>query len=153
MKKVILLFTIFMLTLALLAACNKTRPEQPNTPATQAATETTPAQTGGEQSQDDIAPFINIAWTRDAENDTETIYFGEDGSFRYSCGCGNPVNDSDLCEGYSYDAQTKTISLEYIETTEEAVTQITVKSCDGKTLVLDFAGDLRTFQLEEETIA
>ncbi len=89
--------------------------------------------------------FVNISWTRDAENDTETIRFGEDGSFSYSCGCGNPVNDSDLCEGYTYDDETKTITLECIETTDEMVTVIKIVKCDEKELHLDFDGEVRTF--------
>ena len=51
--------------------------------------------------------FVNTIWTRDVAHDTETIRFGEDGRFSYYCGCGNPVNDSDLCEGYIYDDATK----------------------------------------------
>ena len=88
---------------------------------------------------------MNISWTRDAENDTETIRFGEDGSFSYSCGCGNPVNDSDLCEGYTYDDETKTITLECIETTDEMVTVIKIVKCDENELQLDFDGEIRTF--------
>ena len=41
--------------------------------------------------------FIDISWTRDAENDIETIVFKSNGRFVYYCSCGNPVNDSDLC--------------------------------------------------------
>lgn len=89
--------------------------------------------------------FVNISWTRDAENDTETIRFGDDGSFGYSCGCGNPVNDSDLCEGYTYDDETKTITLECIETTDEMVTVIKIVKCDENELQLDFDGEVRTF--------
>ena len=66
-------------------------------------------------------PFVGVGWERDAENDIETIYFGADGAFRYYCSCGNPVNDSDLCEGYIYDDESKTIILECLEETEEMV--------------------------------
>ena len=89
--------------------------------------------------------FVNTSWTRDAEFDIETIYFGEDGSFRYYCSCGNPVNDSDLCEGYTYDDATKTITLDCIEITDEMVTVIKIVKCDGKELHLDFDGDTRVF--------
>ena len=90
--------------------------------------------------------FVNISWTRDAEHDTETIRFGEDGSFTYYCGCGNPVNDSDLCEGYTYDDSTKTITLNCIETTDEMVTTIKIVKCDENTLQLDFNGEIRVFE-------
>ena len=92
--------------------------------------------------------FVNTSWTRDAEHDTETIRFGEDGSFTYYCGCGNPVNDSDLCEGYTYDDATKTITLNCIETTDEMVTKIKVVKCDENSLHLDFDGETRIFEKE-----
>ena len=91
-------------------------------------------------------PFVNISWTRDAEHDTETIRFGEDGSFAYYCGCGNPVNDSDLCEGYTYDDTKKTITLDCIETTDEMVTIIKIVKCDENSLHLDFDGEIRIFE-------
>ena len=90
--------------------------------------------------------FVNTSWTRDAEHDTETIRFGEDGSFTYYCGCGNPVNDSDLCEGYIYDDATKTITLDFIETTDEMVTTIKIVKCDENSLHLDFDGEIRIFE-------
>ena len=156
MKKVILPVAVLMLTLALLAGCKPAAPgaqetAQPTTPATTAPVVETTEATEAEIRFD---PFIDIAWVRDAGNDIETIRFGADGTFRYSCSCGNPVNDADLCEGYSYDEETKTISLRFEDETEEATaSQIIVKSCDGETLILDFNGDVRTFQLEEETVA
>ena len=91
-------------------------------------------------------PFVNVSWTRDAEHDTETIRFGEDGSFSYYCGCGNPVNDSDLCEGYTYEDSTKTITLNCIETTDEMVTTIKIVKCDESSLHLDFDGEIRIFE-------
>ena len=90
-------------------------------------------------------PFVNTAWTRDAECDTETIRFGEDGSFSYSCACGNPVNDSDLCDGYTYDDLTKTVTLNYIESDDETVTTIKILKCDENSFHLDFKGEIRVF--------
>ena len=90
--------------------------------------------------------FVNTSWTRDAEHDTETIRFGEDGRFSYYCGCGNSVNDSDLCEGYTYDDATKTITLNCIETTDEMVTTIKIVKCDENSLYLDFDGEIRIFE-------
>lgn len=90
--------------------------------------------------------FVNTSWTRDAEQDIETIRFGADGHFTYYCSCGNPVNDSDLCEGYTYDDATKTITLNCIETTDEMVTTIKIVKCDENSLHLDFDGEVRIFE-------
>ena len=89
--------------------------------------------------------FVDASWTRDVEEDVETIRFGADGSFTYSCSCGNSVNDSDLCEGYTYDDATKTITLDCIETTDEMITIIKIVKCDDNELQLDFDGEIRTF--------
>lgn len=94
--------------------------------------------------------FVNITWTRDGEDDTEYIRFSEDGSFSYYCACGNPVNDSDLCEGYTYDEDTDTITLKYLERTEETISKIRLVECTDDSLTLDFNGELRTFVLEAE---
>ena len=82
--------------------------------------------------------FTDIFWTRDTEYDTETIYFGADGTFGYSCACGNPVNDADLCEGYTYDDETKIITINCEEITENMVTTIKILKCDENTIHLDF---------------
>ena len=89
--------------------------------------------------------FVNTSWKRDTEHDTETIRFNEDGSFAYYCGCGNSVNDSDLCENYTYDDSTKTITLNCFETTDEMVTTIKIIKCDENSLYLDFNGETRVF--------
>ena len=91
-------------------------------------------------------PFVDVSWTRDAEHDTETIRFGKDGHFVYYCGCGNPVNDSDMCESYTYDDATKTITLNCFEATEEMVTTIKVVECNENSLQLDFDGEIRIFE-------
>lgn len=89
--------------------------------------------------------FTDISWTRQAEHDIETIRFGSDGSFRYSCSCGNPVNDADLCEGYTYDDKTKTITLNCIEITDDMVTTIVIENFDQNSIQLNFNGEIRTF--------
>ena len=63
--------------------------------------------------------FASTSWTRDSGNDIETLRLKPDGTFTYYCSCGNPVNDSDLCETYVYDDKTKEIKLDCFETTEE----------------------------------
>lgn len=93
--------------------------------------------------------FTKVTWTRDAENDIETLRLGSDGKFTYYCSCGNPVNDSDLCETYTYNDETKEIKLDCFETTEETVTTIKVVKATDDTLELDFNGEIRVFEKEE----
>ena len=94
--------------------------------------------------------FTDVSWTRDAENDIETIVFKSNGRFVYYCSCGNPVNDSDLCENYTYNDKTKEITLDCFEETEETITKIKVVKSTETTLELDFDGEIRTFQKSEE---
>ena len=89
--------------------------------------------------------FTDTSWTRHAEHDVETIRFGSDGSFVYYCSCGNPVNDSDLNEGYTYDDETKTITLNCFDEIDGMVTVIKIVKCDENELQLDFDGDIRVF--------
>ena len=103
-----------------------------------------------EQKQKDYSKysFINVNWTRDAENDIETIRFSSDGKFTYYCSCGNPVNDSDLCESYTYNDETKEIKFNCFETTEEMVTNIKIVDVSEDVLELDFNGEIRKFEKE-----
>ena len=94
-------------------------------------------------------PFTDVVWTRDSGHDLETIIFDADGGFRYYCACGNPVNDSDLCEGYTYDAETGEIKLDCVETTEEMITTVKILEMSEDTLKLDFGGEERVFEREE----
>ena len=93
--------------------------------------------------------FSNVTWTRDGGNDIETLVFKSDGSFSYYCACGNPVNDSDLCESYTYNDQTKEIKFECFETTEEMVTKIKIVEISEDVLELDFDGEIRKFEKEK----
>ena len=93
--------------------------------------------------------FTNKNWTRDSEYDIETIKFKSDGSFTYYCSCGNPVNDSDMCETYTYNDKTKEIKLDCFETTEETITTIKIKEFTNETLELDFNGEIRKFEKSE----
>lgn len=127
MKKFVSIFTVVFLCAVVLMGCNKNeKPEETTIDYSKYS-------------------FVNISWTRDAENDAETIRFGADGRFTYYCACGSPVNDSDLCEGYTYDDATKTITLDCIEITDEMVTVIKLVKCDETELHLDFDGDIRIF--------
>ena len=95
-----------------------------------------------------VAEFCGISWTRDSGYDIEYLRFLTNGEIRYYCACGNPVNDSDACESYDYDPETGMITLNCFDEIEGMVTEIKVVSCDGSTLVLDFAGEVRTFTKE-----
>ena len=104
-----------------------------------------------EQKQKDYSKFTftDVSWTRDAENDVETIVFKSNGRFIYYCSCGNPVNDSDLCESYTYNEETKEITLECFEETEDTITTIKIVSSTDTTLELDFNGEIRKFEKEK----
>ena len=90
--------------------------------------------------------FTDVSWTRAAQNDIETIVFKSNGRFVYYCSCGNPVNDSDLCETYTYNDETKSIILDCFEETEETVTNIKVVNSTETILELDFNGEIRKFK-------
>ena len=90
--------------------------------------------------------FTDVIWTRDSGHDIETIIFYADGSFSYSCACGNPVNDSDLCESFTYNEETKEITLDCFEETEDTITTIKIVSSTDATLELDFNGEIRKFE-------
>ena len=94
--------------------------------------------------------FSDVVWTREGENDIETLIFKSDGSFSYYCSCGNPVNDSDLCESYVYNDETKEIKFDCFETTEEMVTSIKIVEMSENILELDFNGEIRKFEKERK---
>ena len=88
--------------------------------------------------------FVDVKWNRDTDCD-ETLQFLPNGEFRYSCSCGNPVNDADVVESYSYDDTTKMFTLNCCEEIDDMITEIKLISCDGEMLELDFGGEIRTF--------
>ena len=49
--------------------------------------------------------ICDYSYQRYTDVDSETIRFGCDNSFSYFYGVGDPVEDSDLCETYSYDGE------------------------------------------------
>lgn len=127
MKKIISFITLLLISTAFLTGCVNDKKESADVDYSKYS-------------------FTNTSWTREVEGDIETIRFGGDGSFSYSCSCGNPVNDSDLCDGYTYNDTTKTITLKCIETTDELVTTIKIVKCDESSLHLDFDGEIRIFE-------
>lgn len=86
--------------------------------------------------------FKDTEWQRETDVCTETIYFGSDGDFSYYCSCGEPVDDSDLCETYSYDEKSGIITLNY----EGSPREIKLVSVDNNKLALDFDGEERCFK-------
>ena len=93
--------------------------------------------------------FTDISWTRDGGHDSETICFRSSGAFAYYCSCGNPVNDSDLCDGYVFDEDTGEIALDYFELTDEVVTNLKIVNLTTDTIEIDFDGEIRTFTKED----
>ena len=90
--------------------------------------------------------FTDVSWVRDNGHDIETIMFKSNGDFSYFCACGNSVNDSDLCESYTYDNENKEIKLECIETTEDTVDIIRIIDMSDDNFELDFNGEIRRFE-------
>lgn len=86
-------------------------------------------------------------WSREGDGDTEYIYFDKNGSFGYYCACGNGIDGYEMCDSYKYDEETQTIKLEcYLP---EVQNKIKIIENDEYHLVLDFAGEQRTFQTEK----
>ena len=90
--------------------------------------------------------FVDKIWTRDGGHDIETIIFHSNGKFSYSCACGNSVNDSDLCNGYTYNNETKEIEFNCIEATDEMIQKVNIIEISEHFLKLDFDGEIREFQ-------
>ena len=130
MKKIIASVLVVLLFITSLSGC-KTKPKQVIDP--------------------EKYSFVNLDWTRSTDSCTETIYFKDNGECGYYCACGNPVNDDDLCEGFTFNEKTQTIHLNFSETTAETITKIVVKSFDDKSLVLDFDGDIREFKIAKKS--
>lgn len=140
-------FLFIIVACVVLAGCSgeKAVTETPATATTAPTATPAPTEAPVEEIAGGVAEFRGISWTRDSGHDIEYLRFMTNGSFRYYCACGNPVNDSDACESYEYDPETGMITLDCFEEIEGMVTEIEVISYDGSTLVLDFAGDVRTF--------
>lgn len=103
--------------------------------------------------QNDKLPFEGVSWVR-YENDQQYLTFYENGHFSYYCACGNPVDNADICETYTYNKLNKTIILDCGEGMTE---KIEIISYDEKNLKLKFGNDIREFinqkyedELEEE---
>lgn len=102
-----------------------------------------PIEKGGTEVDYSKYAFTDVNWVRDGDCDIETLRFKANGDFQYSCACGNPVNDADVVDSYTYDDTTKTFTLHCVEEVDGMVTKITLIECDGDTLKLDFDGEVR----------
>lgn len=86
--------------------------------------------------------IAGVDWLQDDNGRDFKLFLGEDCTVSYySPSAGNPYNDFDLCENYTYNAKsnefsfdTHSCSMKFIDITE-----------DGKTLVLLVDGDKMTF--------
>lgn len=87
-----------------------------------------------------IPSFANQSWIR-YDSDTEHLSFSSEGDFSYWCSCGSPVGNADICETYTYNPETKTITLHCYGPNE---TIKVIKHTD-KQLVLKFGSETRTF--------
>lgn len=73
------------------------------------------------------------------------LRLGSDGSFTYSCQCGEPVGDSDLYDSYTYDGETGNIVLNGGDESME----IKVISHNEAHLLVEIDGDVKDFGVEE----
>lgn len=90
--------------------------------------------------------ITKVEWSRPGDGDTEFIIFNEKGHFAYYCACGNPIDDYDLCDSYTYDKESKTIKLDCSSSSISDKIKI-IKSTEYK-LVLEIDGEKRTFKSE-----
>lgn len=89
----------------------------------------------------DPLPIAGMRWTR-KNGDTEILSFKEDGHFTYYCLCGNPVDNSDICETYTYNKTTNTITLDCGGAKDEKIKLI---EYDDDKLKLEFENGIREF--------
>ena len=99
---------------------------------------------GGANASDPCDFLMNANWEGSDEQCTNTIRFRDDFTFGNSCACGSPVGDADLVELFSYDEETKTISL--FETEDVLVDEGTILFCDDTYLVVNLWGDTYCYQ-------
>ena len=96
--------------------------------------------------QDLPKELCDQSWTRTTDVDSETISFGCDKTFSYFYGVGDPVEDSDLCETYSYDGEK--IKLNCDGSGYDNV--IKILSYDNNKLEIMKNGELRIFEKTDE---
>lgn len=92
--------------------------------------------------------IVDESWDRSIEGCGETICFSSDGTFVYYEHCGNPVEDYDCYEKYTYNEKTGIITIYALEGIGRR--KIEIVSCENDTLVLDFNGEQREFEKQTE---
>ena len=90
--------------------------------------------------------FTDIRWTTEDDGETEYLRFGSKGTYTHYCACGNPVNNSDLCDGYTYNEKTKTIELKC--DSKYSKTKIKILKSTDDILILDFEGEKKIYEKE-----
>lgn len=96
--------------------------------------------------KNEALPFAGVQWIR-YENDKQNLKFHENGHFSYFCSCGNPVDDADICETYTYDSKTQTITLDCGDGDTEKIEIISYEE-DELTLKFEQGTEIRTFAKE-----
>lgn len=87
-----------------------------------------------------------VDWFHYDEERDYKLFFGEDGTISYySPSAGNPYKDFDLCENFSYNAE----SHEFIFKNDSCTIKFIDISADGKTLILIVNGEKITFIRED----
>lgn len=99
---------------------------------------------------DIISDFVDIRYERSTEADTEFIRFVKDGSFSYYCACGNPVDNSDLCEYYTYDKENNKIELVCYDGVPEKEKNIKILTATKDKLKIEINGEIREFTRTKE---
>lgn len=99
---------------------------------------------------DIISDFVDIKYERSTEADTEFIRFSKDGSYSYYCACGNPVDNSDLCEYYTYDKENNKIELECYDGVPEKEKNIKILTATKDKLKIEINGEIREFTRTKE---
>lgn len=87
--------------------------------------------------------FIGYEW----ENGSDVISFTKDGEFGYYDNSGNPVDDYDLCDKYTYNEKTGKIKLSCSGFFTSLFKNIKVVEYDDKILKLRINGEIKKFSL------
>lgn len=88
-------------------------------------------------------PLKGTSWSRKTDVDTEYINFYDNGDYSYYFAVGSPVDDSDLCEKYEYDDDSKIIILKCIDNSIN--NKIKIDYIDYNKLILIFDNEKRIF--------
>lgn len=99
---------------------------------------------------DIISDFAGIKYEGSNGADTEFIRFAKDGSFSYYCACGNPVDNYDLCEYYTYDKEKNEIELICYSGVTKKEKNIKILTATKEKLKIEINGKIREFTRTKE---